>query len=342
MGSENGAKTIFQRAFRKGQGHFRNSSPTISEAGRTPDDEKGKRNSHLLAIGHEAENLMPVLRGDDGAISFFKNRGIHWWRSGRSGDSCMQDIPTRNLASSQIACVNFLLPLASIDGALETLLQAVDQDVERVESLAYKGMTSKVDFEWIGLGSSLEGGAGTRGAKTTSIDALLVASARGVRIAYLLEWKCCEEYTEGEFLGGGPSGDTRRGRYGKMYSRTDSSFNGQAPLDELLYDPFYQLMRMHLLGDRMVREREFGATEFMVVVVCPEENTAYRNTITSPGLSDRFPQATTVLDAMRTTLKTPTTLRMISQSSLLSALRSSPCSPSIQEWAAYHQERYGW
>src|SRR3972149_6382120 len=101
------------------QARFRD---TLSEAARSPTDPKGLRHGHLLALGHELDNLMPDLRGHNGAMSFFSKRGIKWWKSSRSGDS-RDDGPTRNLASSQVGCVNFLLPLARVSGGLRSLLR---------------------------------------------------------------------------------------------------------------------------------------------------------------------------------------------------------------------------
>ena len=49
-------------------------------------------------------------------------------------------------------------------------------------------------------------------------------------------------------------------------------------MDDFLYEPFYQIMRQRLLGDRMVQEGEFGVDEAKVVVVVPDEKL---------GLSDR-------------------------------------------------------
>ena len=59
-------------------------------------------------------------------------------------------------------------------------------------------------------------------------------------------------------------------------------------MDELLYDPFYQLMRLRLLADRMVRDRELGVSEAKVVVVVPRGNTVYRRRITSPPWPSGF------------------------------------------------------
>src|SRR5687768_9001498 len=94
----------FQQSFRRSQGRFRDTSSTVSDTARYPDDDKGKRNSHLLTLGYEAENLIPSLRGDEGATDFLARRDIKWWKSSRSGDDCSRNMPTRNLASSQVSC----------------------------------------------------------------------------------------------------------------------------------------------------------------------------------------------------------------------------------------------
>ena len=334
---------------RRRQKEFRDSSRTVSADGRAPKDDKGRRNGHLLALGHEEENLCPPLRGTDGAKAFFAKRNIHWWRSSRSGDDTVINGPTRNMASSQIACVNFLLSFVGKPAALLSLLRRVDDDIREVVMLEYtppsSSMTvsSPVEFEWVGETSCLEGGPGTRGANTTSADALMVGvTNKGMRRAYLFEWKYVEEYTDAEFLGNGKSGETRRRRYTGLYTASDSRFNGQAPLEDLFYDPFYQIMRLGLLGDKMVREGEFGVAEAKVVVVCPDDNQTYRKGITSPALMKRFPNATTVEDVVRESLREPRSFVMMSPEKLVEAIRRSNTNGMVSEWLAYQHERYGY
>ena len=60
------------------------------------------------------------------------------------------------MISSQVACVNFLLPLAGIPGALTAAMRALDADVRAVVDIQHEGRTSPVKFEWIG-GSPLPG-----------------------------------------------------------------------------------------------------------------------------------------------------------------------------------------
>ena len=205
------SRACFERAAKRRQQQFRDASPTVSDRGRSPADDSGKRNPHLLALGCEVENLFPSIRDEDGVIAFLGERGIKWWKDSRI-DDVRSDGPTRNMTSSQVACVNFLLPLASIPGALSSVLSALDGDIMEVVDILHEENASPVDFEWIGLGHSLEGER-VRGAQNTSIDAFLVAdTTTGRRRAYLMEWKYLERYLSNrpEFKGAGTSGDTRR------------------------------------------------------------------------------------------------------------------------------------
>ena len=133
------SRTGFDRAAKARQGVFRGESHTISADAKLPEDEKGWRNSHLLALGYEEENLYPGIRGTGGAVSFFVQRNIKWWKSPRSGDDTSVHGPTRNMGSSQVACINFLLPLAGIPGALSSALKALDGDVRAMVDIHNEG-----------------------------------------------------------------------------------------------------------------------------------------------------------------------------------------------------------
>ena len=344
------SRTVFERAAKRRQQDFRKASPTVSDKGRSPTDEKGMRHPHLLAIGCEEENLYPCIRGEGRALDFFRCRRISWWTSPASGDYGKADKPTRNMASSQVACVNFLLPLSAIPGALLTVLRAFDDDVVDIADIHHGGETSKVEFEWIGLERSLEGGR-TRGSQNTSIDAFLVAETlSGRRRAYLIEWKYVERYLRfrPEFKGEGPKGDTRRLRYAKRFSAPSSSFDpAMAPkLDDFLFEPFYQIMRQRLLADRMVEDRELGIEEAKVVVVVPKANWAYRaisdgRAITSPQLARRFPRLETVEAVVRASLKQPDSqFDMVAPSFLVDAV-AQRLPGDTAEWTEYWRSRYG-
>ncbi len=337
----------FENCEKARQANFRKSSDTISCRGqKTPTDIS---RPYLLPLGCEEDNLYPSIRGPNGAHQYFEDREIHWWSHAASGDP--GGLPTRNMASSQIACVNFLLPLIGIDGALTAVLHAIDDDVKDVVLINHRGITnprrttSPVELEWIGVDGPLEKDApATRGAMNTSVDAFMVAETATGRRVYLLEWKYTESYRRGQNLGKGRLA-TRLSRYCELYDCKSSSFKGggEIPIAELFYEPFYQLMRLRLLADRMVDkgEGELKVAEAKVVVVVPEGNTAYRERITSPGLCKRFHEQKKVSDVFRATLKLPEDAYGIVCPSGLVAAVERECGDSASEWVKYQRERYG-
>ena len=293
----------------------------------------------MLALGLEDENLYPSLRGASGARQFFGERGIKWWRHCGFEDTSA-DGPTRNMASSQIACVNFLLPLKGNEDGLLAVLAAIEGDVTGIVGIEEPraGTSSTVEFEWIGLHHALEGEAyTTRGEFATSIDAFLVAETRMGRRAYLLEWKYTESYGKND-KGRGPKGQTRRRRYGNPYAASPA-FRDGIPLDAWLHEPFYQIMRQRLLADRMVANEELGVSEAKVVLVVPDGNVAYRNEVTSPFLRREFPDRVTVEDVTRAAMSAPDRdFGVVSQDVLGDAARAW----GGQQWSRYQRERYGW
>ena len=321
------------------QSCFRKSSETISDEGRNPTDPKGKPYRYMLALGCEYENLYPSLRGDDRARKFFSDRGLKWWRHNRF-DVAGRNEPTRNMASSQIMCVNFMLPLVEIDGALTALVSVIDTDIERVVEICHENRKSRVEFEWIGNPLSLEC-TSSRGANSTSVDAFIIAETKsGSRRAYLMEWKYTERYSRTDY-GSGRSGDTRRDRYSNLYHGESSSFNHTVPMNTLMYGEFYQLMRNRLLADRMAADRELGVSDAKVVLVIPEGNSAY---LQPRYLTNRFPKlGTTVPEVFRATLKDPNrAFATVSPSTLLKAVeRECGGDEKVSDWSKYMRERYG-
>ena len=306
----------------------------------TPTDPVGLKHDYLLALGCEEENLFPTLRGEKGAVRYFAERNIKWWQARVSGDASDGKRPTRNMASSQIACVNFLLPLVDIPGALTAVLKAIDDDVTGVVAIEHEGTSSPVELEWIGLDHALEGpGVTSRGANSTSVDAFMVAETPAGRRAYLMEWKYVEEYRT-EDKGRGPQGETRRKRYAHLYEKSPS-FNRKVPFDAWLFEPFYQILRLRLLADRMVHNRELGVTEAKVVVVVPEGNRAYRDRVTSPPLALAFPHRTVSSIVAETLVHRDREYVSVSQSNLADSVRSRSGDETVA-WGVYHRDRYGW
>ena len=326
---------------RRRQADFRNTSQRIRQEARCPSDSKGQKYGHLLALGFEEENLYHELRGPEGARKFFSDRAIAWHRTGASGDAPGVKGPTRNMASSQVACVNFLLPLCRIPGALKAVAQAIDDDVTGILPIQFEANVSPVELEWTGVGSPLEeDAAATRGALVTSVDAFMIATiSSGVR-AYLMEWKYVEAYPSRDYKGNGRAGETRRRRYGPLYNAAHSSFHGGVHMEEFLYEPFYQVMRLRLLADRMAHRKEMDVSEAKVVVVVPQENRSYRERITSEPLSRRFPGLRAVEEVVHAALKDRAGFATISPEALVDAVEMQ-CGHASSDWVAYQRERYG-
>lgn len=329
------------------QGAFRETSSTISLAGRSPKDAVGIRHKHLLALGCEQENLFPELRSHGGALDFFRERHIHWWRSTSTGDRPGVESPTRNLTSSQLLCVNFLMPLREHPTVLLAMLNKLDGDVEDIVSIRYPSPTgetveSLVDFEFVGLSEPLEGGRPTRGAHVTSCDAVVLVRTRDLALRiYLMEWKYAEQYIGAKSKAAEDRGRVRLARYRERYEAADGPFNRLISLRDVLYDPIYQIVRLGLLGDKLCREGAFGVEEARVVVVCPEDNIEYRDTVTSPAIKAVAGTGATLEGAVRSLWKDSAGFRVTSPQVLLnSARRVLPA--ALVKWDAYMIERYGW
>ncbi len=241
------------------------------------------------------------------------------------------------MASSQVACVNLLFPLIDRPDCLGALLRTIDPAVKEVVPIHHQGRApTYVEFEWVGCCQTLEGGAWSRGANATSIDALILGRVEdGVR-AFLLEWKYVETGGD-EDKSSGDKGAVRLKAYTPRY---EGSRYFRRPLKDVLVAPIYQLVRSILLGHRMVERRELGVTRALTVAVCPSQNDAYREL--APSHSKRFGEAATLETAMKKhVLRRPDLFAMTSQADLVDAVRRS--ARSLPEgWSDYMRDRYGW
>ena len=154
-----------------------------------------------------------------------------------------------------------------------------------------------------------------------------------------MEWKYVEEYQIDD-KGRGRRGDTRHRRYAHLYEESPS-FNGQAPFDAWHFEPFYQILRLRILADRMVQNHEFGVAETKVIVVVPKENRAYLERITSPWHQGKYPDQT-VSDIVHYTLVHPQHAYASVPLSLLAGAVRERCGETAISWGWYQRERYGW
>ena len=139
-----------------------------------------------------------------------------------------------------------------------------------------------VEFEVVGSMNYLGEKSHTRGANSTSIDAVMVGKKeKGGNILVMIEWKYTESYPPiNKYI------PARAKIYDPLLSDTACPIKAANPAD-LYYEPFYQLMRQTLLGWKMAKSNEYGCDEYIHLHIIPMDNNDLRETITSPGLSGR-------------------------------------------------------
>ena len=117
------------------------------------------------------------------------------------------------------------------------------------------------------------------------------------------------------------------------------------PLDEFLFEPFYQLMRLRLLADEVERSGigpGLAVADARVVVVCPAANRDYRLAVPSAPPARRYPQLTTVEAVVQATLRDPRGIAVAASEALVAGLRASDQAKNLRDWLDYHALRYGW
>ncbi len=234
----------------------------------------GYRNAaYRLLPFHRAHNLAPAIR--DMATKYFA-KGIAWHIHANHG------------LSSQVCCVNFLMPLAERPDLLSKLVGNA-LGIRAPEMLPVEGGPTGsawfVGFEWIGgdyLNESGKDGKRRRGANATAADAVVRFRSGAATETLLIEWKYTERY--GQPIP--PKGNaTRMERYEKL------AFSPNGPirhdlgltLEDFFWEPFYQLLRQQMLAFQMQRAHDDGADRVRVLHISPTPNTALKK-VTSPNL----------------------------------------------------------
>lgn len=113
---------------------------------------------------------------------------------------------------------------------------------------------------------------------TTSADAAIRYRALdGTIEVALIEWKFSEDYTSE--LSPDRHG-TRTARYQHLVDDVRSPIAlGDVPFQDLLVEPFYQLMRQQLLAWRMQEAGELAADRVRVVHISPGNNDAFAGSL---------------------------------------------------------------
>jgi hypothetical protein len=231
---------------------------------------------YRLKATHRSLNLAPYIR-DTADAYFGPPRNIAWHIHANHG------------LSSQVCCLNFLLPLAMNPRVLAKIVENA-LNLGPLKMLPVEdgpdGQPYYVGFEWIGredyLGEWPADRAPKRGANVTSPDAFVRFEYRGQVQGLLIEWKYTEKY--GQPLK--PSGNCERIR---RYKEKTFSPNGPIKpdlglkIEDFFWEPFYQMMRQQMLAWRMARAREDDAERVSVLHISPSANQPLHK-VTAPAL----------------------------------------------------------
>jgi len=199
------------------------------------------------------ENLAPDIRA--AAADYFEKYEIAWHQHANHG------------LSSQVCCLNFLMPLARRPDLLSRLIgRALGIDPPQMRPVEDGPNCEEwfVGFEWTGeqdyLSEWPKGGKATRGANATSADAFVRFLGRDGPECLLIEWKYTEAYgaplSDKRRPDGTGGNETRRERY------RDKVFSPNGPvradlgltLEDFFWEPFYQLVRQQMLATFMERD----------------------------------------------------------------------------------------
>jgi len=285
-----------------------------------------KNMAFRLQPKHKALNLSPTIR--DKTISYFRDKQISWHTH------------ANHALSSQVCCLNFLMPLAEDPETLSTVvgdaLNIPPPTMLMVEN-GSDGRPLFVGFEWNGrddyLNEATAKGGRTRGANSTSTDAVVRFRQDGHDETVLIEWKYTESYGQPITASGNP---TRLKRYHDLVFAPDGPVRNDLgiKLEEFFYEPFYQLLRQQMLAFQMQKAKEDGSDRVRVLHIAPAANLALRK-VTSPALSRFGDDAFTVF---RSLLVLPEAFISRSTEGLFGLLVMSL--KDGVDWAAYLAQRY--
>ncbi|BCW87135.1 hypothetical protein sos41_02610 [Alphaproteobacteria bacterium SO-S41] len=262
--------TAFIPAQRLAQGAF------LTQA--EPDCAGYRGSAYRLAPDAFARNFAPELR--EMARAYFEGLyGIAWHQHVAHG------------LSSQAACINFLMPLATRPDWLSRLvgyaLEIAPPIMLPVEP-GPGGTPWYVGFEWIGKADYLNewpaGKPATRGANATSTDAIVRFEHDGRIETLLIEWKYSESY-------GAPvdakGTEKRRARYQHLAFAPRGPLRADLglTLDDFFWEPFYQMLRQMMLARRMEDAHEADTARVRVLHLSPAGNRDLHK-VTAPRLRE--------------------------------------------------------
>ncbi len=283
--------------------------------------------AYRLLPQNKALNLAPSIRAD--AIAYFNEYGIAWHQH------------ANHALSSQVSCLNFLMPLATQPRLLARVIgealgipSPTMLEVERGPD----GRPWFVGFEWIGRADYLneggKSGSRRRGAHATSADAVVRFELERRIETVLIEWKYTESYGAPVPPGGN---EVRLGRYGGLVFAPAGPVCADQGLaiSDFFWEPFYQLLRQQLLAFQMQAAHEDGTERVRVMHISPSPNHAL-HAVTAPALRSRGDD---VFEVFRTLLVRPDDFVSRSTTAVFGKALSE-AEGEGRPWADYLLDRY--
>ena len=206
------------------------------------------------------------------ALDYFSDNNIKWWGG---------KLPTRHILSSQIACVNHLMPFRKDKDAVLKILKGIDSRFEDVLPIPFDKDESYIAFEAVSNNDHLNEGQPSRGHNCTSIDALIIGVDTENKTWLIpIEWKYTESYydspSKDKSSEKGGKGEVRMGRYNSLIKNSKQLKSMPEYKSSMYYfEPFYQLMRQTLWAEQMINCNEsepIKSEDYMHIHVVPENN----------------------------------------------------------------------
>lgn len=274
------------------------------------------RGQHEFVLKREdcMYNLFEGIRED--ALPYFDKYKITWW-----GENKEVQKPTGHLVSSQIHCLNHLFALRKDDKAIKAILsEATGLAIKKI-LLSPLDEDGYLTFEFVYKNKTLLGEKNeTRGAKCTSIDALVYAELEnGRKILVPIEWKYTETYS------GAEADKKSLVRYPVRLESILPASNLKGWNDSYKADPYYELMRQTLLVEQIIVHSDkvdLKADDYVHIVIIPKEHSVLRDAI----ITDYIP-----------TLKDPSKFKIIDPQELLAPLKGND---KYKDLLNYLQNRY--
>jgi hypothetical protein len=237
-------------------------------------------------------NLYEGIR--ENILEYFEKNKIKWWKVYNKDDFKQEktyevtpeNMPSRHILSSQIACLNHLFPIRQDKENVLKIAKVIDPDFVDVLIIDTDDhLPAYIQFEAVSEIDHLNevrppNKKPPRGEFSTSIDALIYAIHKnGEKYIIPIEWKYTEEYEYSKTPDNkskGNSGEKRLKSYSELIN--NSSFLKSYPSymnTVYFYEPFYQLMRQTLWAEQMINHKsdeKIKADNFIHVHIVPDEN----------------------------------------------------------------------